>query len=217
MSESIFDLSFDEMPTILPVLPFADMFLFPQTKLQLRLSETRYVNLVLNALSHGRILGVVQPAAHENQAEKLYRTGCAGRVSGFSETQDDCLAVTLTGVARFDCVREIQDFKGYRRIETDFSRFKDDFNPPVFKRDLSALFKALDLYAYSNKIDVDSSVFKKTAPAETLSAIVQNLPFQAAEKQAFLESVSLDERYDTLLFMLNSSATDAGVKKAGFC
>lgn len=214
MEKSVFDVSINEMPTILPVLPFADTFLFPQTKLQLRLYETRYVNLVLNSLAHGRIAGVVAPDADGNS----YRTGCAGRVTSFAEATGGCLFVTLTGVARFDIVRDIQDYKGYRRVEANFERFKEDFDPPEFKRDLSDLYNVLDLYAYSNKIDAPSSLFKNMEPVEMFSSIVQTLPFGAAEKQAFMESVSVAERFKTLMMLLNAGDTfETGTKKAGNC
>ena len=214
MEKSVFDVSINEMPTILPVLPFADTFLFPQTKLQLRLYETRYVNLVLNSLAHGRIAGVVAPDADGNS----YRTGCAGRVTSFAEATGGCLFVTLTGVARFDIVRDIQDYKGYRRVEANFERFKEDFNSPEFKRDLSDLYNVLDLYAYSNKIDAPSSLFKNMEPVEMFSSIVQTLPFGAAEKQAFMESVSVAERFKTLMMLLNAGDTfETGTKKAGNC
>lgn len=214
MEKSVFDVSINEMPTILPVLPFADTFLFPQTKLQLRLYETRYVNLVLNSLAHGRIAGVVAPDADGNS----YRTGCAGRVTSFAEATGGCLFVTLTGVARFDIVRDIQDYKGYRRVEANFERFKEDFNSPEFKRDLSDLYNVLDLYAYSNKIDAPSSLFKNMEPVEMFSSIVQTLPFGTAEKQAFMESVSVAERFKTLMMLLNAGDTfETGTKKAGNC
>lgn len=214
MSESIFDVSLAEMPTILPVLPFVDSFLFPQTKLQVRLFETRYINLIFNAMTQGRIVGVVQPA----EKDKLYKTGCAGRVSAFAEAPNDGLSVTLTGIARFEIKREIQDFKGYRRIEASFDRFEQDFNPPAFKCDFTDLFNVLDLYAYSNKIDAPSSLFKNMPPAEMFSSIVQMLPFSAAEKQAFLQSVTLQERYRTLMMLLNAGETfETHTKKAGNC
>ena len=220
MGNGFFDVSFDELPTILPVLPFKDVFLFPSAKLQLRLYEKRYVSLGLNALSHGRLLALLQPKAPvpNGLTDDLYATGCVGRISAFSENDDDSLFVTLTGVCRFKAVREIPDFKGYRRIEADYSAFKEDLAPPPVSFDVSVLQRALDLYAYSNKIDISSGAFKHLPVADMMSSIVQTLPFSAAEKQAFLESVTVKDRLATLLMLLNMEQNvDGGIKKAGSC
>lgn len=217
-----FDIPVDDLPTILPVLPFKDVFLFPQAKVQLRLYEKRYVMLALSALAQNRVVGMLQPKPEKGKTvsgmEPLYETGCVGRISSFSEGEDESLSVTLTGICRFKAVREIEYFKGYRRIAADYSLFKTDLAPTGFKKDLSVLFKALDMYAYSNRIDIASGAFKHLPVAAMLSAIVQTLPFSTAEKQAFLESVSLEERFKTLLMLLNMEQNGwGGIKKAGSC
>ena len=53
MSNSIFDVTMVELPANLPVLPFSGAFLFPETKLNLRIYEMRYIRLVFNALLPG--------------------------------------------------------------------------------------------------------------------------------------------------------------------
>ena len=98
MSESIFDVTMVEMPSVLPVLPFAGTFLFPGQKLQLRIFETRYIRLIFNALASSRIVGMVQPVDKVSTEDKpkLYSVGCAGRISGDSAISAIVLATFIT-------------------------------------------------------------------------------------------------------------------------
>ena len=56
---------------------------------------------------------------------ELYRTGCAGRITNFSETDDGRFLITLTGVCRFD----VAERAGGRdtptaRCVADFARWR---------------------------------------------------------------------------------------------
>ena len=45
--------------------------------------------------------------AGRRRRPELYRTGCAGRITNFSETDDGRFLITLTGVCRFDVAEEL--------------------------------------------------------------------------------------------------------------
>ena len=59
-------------------------------------------------------------------ATALYRVGCLGRLSSFSETDDGRLLITLTGLIRFTIDAELELRHGYRRVRGDFTRYTDD-------------------------------------------------------------------------------------------
>ena len=42
------------------------------------------------------------------ESPALYRTGCVGRITNFSETGDGRFLITLTGVCRFDVAEELE-------------------------------------------------------------------------------------------------------------
>lgn len=204
MNDSIFDVTMVELPATLPVLPFSGSFLFPETKLNLRIYEMRYIRLVFNALASSRLIGMVQPTEQNLplKVSPLYKTGCAGRISGFMES-DDTLLITLTGIARFNVVSE-HDHNGiYRDAAVDFAPFAADFNLRDFKFNKKELFAKLDFYAYSNKIDLTSEMLKQTPDEQILMTLASILPFESAEKQALLECASMQKFYDTLLLLLD--------------
>ena len=56
----------------------------------------------------------------------VYRTGCAGRIVQFEETDDGRFLITLKGIARFAWVEELSTIRGYRRVVADWSGFAAD-------------------------------------------------------------------------------------------
>lgn len=94
----------------------------------------RYIRLVFNALASSRLIGMVQPTQQDMpmKVTPLYKTGCAGRISSFTES-NDTLLITLTGIARFNVVKETDHNGIYRDAFVDFTPFAADFNPGEFK------------------------------------------------------------------------------------
>lgn len=208
MSESIFDVTMVEMPTVLPVLPFAGTFLFPGQKLQLRIFETRYIRLIFNALASSRIVAMIQPVDKVSTEDKpkLYSVGCAGRISSFAEAENNLLLITLTGLSRFRVVKEIDSsYQTYRTVTADYSDFAHDLNPEAFKFDRRSLFAKLDTFAYSNKIDLNSALLKNVPDSALMAALASMLPFETAEKQALLECNTPQKFYNTLMMLLDMS------------
>ena len=52
----------------------------------------------------------------------LQAIGCAGRLTGFSETEDGRYMITLSGISRFRVRDEVQGFTPYRRCQVDWAR-----------------------------------------------------------------------------------------------
>ncbi len=204
MSNSLFDITMVELPASLPILPFSGTFLFPETRLNLRIYEMRYIRLVFNALASSRLIGMVQPTQQDMamKVSPLYKTGCAGRISGFTES-NDTLLITLTGISRFHVVKETDHNGIYRDAFVDFSPFAADFNLDEFKFNKKELFEKLDVYAYSNKIDLTSNMLKQIPNEQILMTLASMLPFTPAEKQALLECAEPQKFYDTLLLLLD--------------
>ena len=207
MSDSIFDVTMVELPANVPVLSFSSVFLFPGTKVNLRIYEMRYIRLVFNALASSRIIGMVQPK-ETNMSMKtpeLYKTGCAGRISSFTES-GDTLLITLTGISRFNVLKETSHNGIYQDATIDFSPFAQDFNLEEFKFNKKELFNKVDFYAYSNKIDLTSDMLQQLPHDQILMSLAMLLPFTATEKQALLECPDLQKFYDTLLLLLDMNS-----------
>ena len=209
MSNSIFDVTLVELPANLPVLPFSGIFLFPETKVNLRLYEMRYIRLAFNALASSRMIGMVQPKEQNAVANNpvLYKTGCAGRISSFTES-GDTLLITLTGISRFNIIKETDHAGIYRDAAIDFSPFAEDFSLEEFDFNRKELFAKVDFYAYSNKIDLTSDMLRQLPQNQILMTLAMLLPFSAAEKQALLECEKMQTFYETLLLLLDMNSRE---------
>ena len=69
---------------------------------------------------------MIQPTGDNEGAQPaVYRTGCAGRLTSFSETEDGRYLVTLSGFVRFDIDRELPR-DGFRTIVPDWTPYRED-------------------------------------------------------------------------------------------
>ena len=113
-----------------PVFPLNGAILFPNTNLPLNIFESRYVDMVDYALSHNRIIGMIQTKKNKD----LFTIGCLGKITSFTETSDRRYQINLEGIYRFK-IKKILDNK-YKFIMVDGEKL--DYNSN-FKRKTSEL------------------------------------------------------------------------------
>ena len=111
-----FHLRYEDLPPEIAVFPLSGALLLPGGKLPLNIFEPRYLAMISDALAGHRMIGMVQPVQpggfagdgmpSEDGRPKVHRVGCAGRITNFNETEDGRLMLVLSGVCRFDIVRD---------------------------------------------------------------------------------------------------------------
>src|SRR3954454_5034603 len=121
----------EDLPGEFPVFPLPGALLLPRGKLPLNIFEPRYLAMVEDALGQGRMFGMIQPdptLPETDTGPALFRVGCLGRLSSFSETDDGRYLITLTGLIRFAITAEVEIPRGYRRIRGDYTRYPADLD-----------------------------------------------------------------------------------------
>jgi hypothetical protein len=203
----------DTLPRTIGIFPLTGVLLLPRAQLPLNVFEPRYLALVEAALAGNRLIGMIQPTEHEEKTLRpaLSAIGCAGRVTGFRETDDNRYLITLTGICRFKVVNELTVETPFRQVTADYAPFAGDLaegGDGEFPRE--RLLAALNDYLSRRDLKADwRSVMN--APAETLvNALAMLCPFEPAEKQALLEAPSWPERVNTLLALLEMASTSSG-------
>ena len=203
----------EDLPQILPVFPLPGVLLLPEGRLPLNIFEPRYLAMVQDALGWGRLIGMIQPNGPEPKpgAEPdLYETGCAGRISSFSETEDGRILLTLTGVCRFNIRSEVESPRGYRRVVADWSPFRadlDEAGEPELDR--TRLLGLLKVYLKMKAIDLNWHALENAGNLALSVSLPMALPFEASEKQAMLEAKTPALRAETLLTLLEMSVAEA--------
>jgi Lon protease-like protein len=195
----------DDLPTTLNAFPLSGVLLLPRGQLPLNVFEPRYLALVDAALAGDRLIAMIQPTQNEETVLKpaLAAIGCAGRITGFRESEDGRYLITLTGVARFRLMEELKTDTPYRRIIADFAPFVGDLASPEeadFPRE--RLLTALKDYLSRRDLKADWKSVMSAPPETLVNALAMLCPFEPAEKQALLEAPGWDERVDTLIALL---------------
>jgi uncharacterized protein len=185
------------LPAIIPIFPLAGVLLLPRGRLPLNIFEPRYLAMTRDALAGERLIGMVQPtdpgAAGSNPP--VYPTGCAGRITSFSETEDGRFLITLTGICRFHIREELPLLDGYRRVVPEWGEFASDVEDgpePAFDR--QRLLRGLRGYFQQHQISADWDAIASVPGERLVTSVAMICPFEPSEKQALLEAPDLDER-----------------------
>ncbi|MDX5360467.1 MAG: LON peptidase substrate-binding domain-containing protein [Alphaproteobacteria bacterium] len=199
-----------DLPGLVPIFPLAGALLLPRGRLPLNIFEPRYLAMVNDALAGERTIAMVQPSpcpATGGPAPDLYRVGCLGRITQFSETGDGRYLITLTGICRFRIGDEPEAATPYRQVIPEYGDFVRDLAEDSGDiLDRPRFLKALNAYLVANKLDADWGSIEG-APAESLvNTLAMLLPFEPQEKQALLQAPGLTERADALLALLELAA-----------
>jgi Lon protease-like protein len=203
----------ERLPTEFPVFPLEGALLLPRGRLPLNIFEPRYLAMVEDSLAAGRMFGMIQPdssAPRVKSGPALFRVGCLGRLSYFSETEDGRFLITLTGLIRFFVTEELPLRRGYRRVSAAFDRFLGDLDPnprPAgIKRE--ALLSATRAYFAKRSIEANWEVISRLPEDKLVVTLAMSCPFTPAEKQAILESGDEAARAAALLALLQMGAAD---------
>jgi len=198
-----------DLPALIPVFPLDGALLLPGCQLPLQIFEPRYLNMVDDAMSGHRLIGMIQTAAGGDRARPgLAEVGCVGRITAYAETGDGRYLITLTGICRFEASGEVDLNTPYRQVRPDYARFACDLEadeaPLALERDpfLATLRRYLDHKGLAVEWDA-----AKQAPAGSLvNSLAMHLPLDPAEKQALLEAPTLADRSRVLTALLEIDA-----------
>jgi Lon protease-like protein len=197
------------LPGTLPIFPLTGVLLLPRGRLPLNIFEPRYLAMTRDAMGGERLIGMVQPCdppiRELNPA--VYPTGCAGRITSFSETDDGRLLITLTGVSRFRIREELPLVSGYRRVAAEWREFAADRDADAAVFDRSRLVAGLRTFFTQRQVQADWEAIDRAPGEHLVTSIAMMCPFAPNEKQALLEAVTLDERARLLTALIEMTAT----------
>lgn len=205
-----------DLPDVIPIFPLGGALLFPRGVLPLNIFEPRYLNMIDDAMTGNRLIGMVQtlgtgPKSHPDIAD----VGTLGHIGHFSETEDGRYLITLQGVCRFQIAKELPLERPYRQARTDWSDYVIDLDQEAHAPlpDKQRVLTALSAYLSYNNMQADwDSV--EDAPVEALiNALAASCPFSTMEKQALLEAVDLNTRNDCLIALLEIDTSNKGGSK----
>lgn len=195
-----------DLPRTLPIFPLPGALLLPRARLPLHIFEPRYLSMLDDTLkTTDRLIGMIQPREGQPSGKSsLHAIGCAGRVTGFSETEDGRYMITLAGISRFRVVKEVEGFHPYRRCAVNWDSFERDLGPSEHDEgfDRDTFFDALKQFFESEELKTDWESLKEADDELLINSLSMLCPFEPEDKQALLEAPSLQTRRETLVTLI---------------
>ena len=194
-------------PKIIPVFPLSGVIYFPKTNLPLNIFEERYINLVNDAYKKDKLMGMVQ-SRRENS--EVYNIGCLGKISDYQKSSDGRIMINLTGVSRFEILKEVSNKKLYREFQVDYKNFDEDTKPEQNEINSENLLKKARTFFKKNGLLLNWREFEKLNPSQKINTLAMIAPITNEEKQKLLETVSLENKVQTLENVISFYLYDTG-------
>ena len=212
MSYSPFIVPFEQLPKTLPVFPLPGAIVMPGNDLPLNVFEPRYLNMVNDALSSHRMIGMIQPNPDAVDETELYRTCCAGRITEYGETVDGRIEIVLSGVCRYDVDEVLVTERGYSLSVPNWSRFSGDYvvEEDRLQGEHEHLVQTLKSYFKANGLDTDWSELQQMPTVKLMNSLSMALPFSEQDKQSLLETIEPEKRLFTFTALLGREHLASG-------
>lgn len=198
-----------DLPDRIPVFPLPGALLLPRARLPLNIFEPRYLAMLDDTMkTEHRLIGMIQPVAvpegRGKDPTKMHKIGCAGRLTGFQETEDGRYMITLTGVSRFRVREMVEGFTPYLCANVTWDSFCRDLGRRELDQgfDRPAFLAVLKKYFETAQLASDWDSLKEAEEELLVNSLSMLCPFDPEEKQALLEAPTLETRRETLVTLM---------------
>jgi hypothetical protein len=209
------------LPSTIPLFPLPNVVLFPNVFLPLHVFEPRYRQMVTDALSGERMIGMVllQPGyeADYEGVPAIYGVGCAGLITHVERLSDGNFNIVLRGLERFRIVGEEPPAGSvqYRRgLVAPLAEANPLDNVHLLK-DARQRLEALLAPLFTGTLAA-RGLPQQMPDDELVNALAQYLELEPIEKQALLERDGALARCQSLVELLEMKALmEKGMGGAG--
>ena len=190
---------------IFPVFPLNGAILFPNTNLPLNIFEDRYIDMVDYALSHSRLIGMIQTKKNRD----LFTIGCLGKITNFTETSDGRYQINLEGINRFKVKKILQKKQKFIIIEGEELDYNSNFKKQTSELS-TKLLSNFKNYLNIKKIEFNTSEFESLDALNLAKIICVISPLDYLTKQMLLEFNGSDELCENLISVLEIEINNFG-------
>ena len=196
-------------PNQIPIFPLSGVIYFPKTNLPLNIFEKRYLDLVNDSIRRDKLIGMIQS---KRQDKEIYKVGCLGKISDFQKSKDGRILINLTGITRFEVLREEENSKLYREFKVDYEKFSLDLDPVLEKINTESLMRKVKVFFKKSGLLLNWKEFDKLHERQKINTLAMISPVTNEEKQKLLESISLKEKVNALEDIISFYLHEVGFK-----
>ena len=187
-------------PKIIPVFPLSGVIYFPKTNLPLNVFEQRYLNLVNDAYSKNKLMGMVQS---KREGNSVYKVGCLGKISDYQKSKDGRILINLTGITRFEILEEKDNNKLYREFSVNYKNFENDLREEGDQVNTVNLIEKAKIFFTKSGLLLNWKEFEKLDQNQRINTLAMIAPITTEEKQKILEAVTTNEKIYNLEGIIN--------------
>jgi len=188
-----------------PVFPLNGAILFPNTNLPLNIFEDRYIDMVNYALSHNRLIGMIQMKKNKD----LFSIGCLGKITNFTETSDGKYQINLEGMNRFKVKKILNSKHKFTIVEGEGLDYISNFKKQTSQLS-TKLLSNFKNYLNIKKIKFNTLEFENLDALNLAKIICVISPLDHLTKQMLLEFNTSDELCENLISVLEIEINNFG-------
>ena len=186
----------------IPIFPLSGALLLPSGNLPLNIFEPRYISMIDYAFKNNKIIGMIQPKS--KNSKELFKIGCIGKITTYSQTNDDRYIINLKGLSKFKIINEIQHSAKFRIFNVKYEGVGfdfDKFDNNLFQKE--RFLKKIKSFLTAIGVDADLQSLKKVNDKSLIIMVAMICPFSVGEKQALLECKNINILADTINSLLD--------------
>jgi ATP-dependent Lon protease len=201
------DLSDQEIPEEIPILPLRDTVVFPNIVTPLIVAREKSVQLINDVTSGSRILGLASQRdveIEEPGLDDIYKIGTAAVVLRMLKFPDGSLRVLVQGMERIRIKSLIQtDPYLVGNVSVIEETISNSTQLEALKRNVSIQFQKIVSLVPQLPDELQVVVVNTVDPSKLADLIASNLNLSVTEKQEILEESDVGKRLEHLTVMVN--------------
>ncbi|MFO7859702.1 MAG: endopeptidase La [Desulfosalsimonas sp.] len=189
----------DNIPEQLPILPLFNMVLFPKMVLPLIVMQQESIQLIDEAMSKDRLVGVVASRhtdpKNEYTAEDLYEVGSSAVILKMAKAEDNRAQILLQGIGRFK-VREYLETQPYLKAQVEHVRIEEarDKETEAMMSNLVSQYQQVVQLSSALPDEMGSMAKSLEEPGTLADMVTSTIDSGVQEKQEVLELFDIKSR-----------------------
>ncbi|MCP4344438.1 MAG: endopeptidase La [Desulfobacterales bacterium] len=216
--QSFTEFSTDKIPEELPILPLFDAALFPKMVLPLVVMQGESIQLVDEAMSKDRIIGLIvskDPVAKKISQDDLFHYGTSALILKMAKSEDNRAQMVVQGLSRFR-VKKYLKGKPYLQASVEHIRDKEvkGKETEALMSNLISLFNKVITLSPGLPQEIAAMAKSVQEPGVLADMITSTINSSVEEKQKILETRDVKERLKevTRLIMYQVEILELGNK-----
>ena len=206
--QSPIEISTDKLPGTLPILPLFDAALFPKMVLPLVVMQEKSIQLVDEAMSHNRLIGLIvakQPIQESTYTkDDLNAIGTSALILKMAKTEDNRLQLLAQGLERFR-VKEYIGGKPYLQATVEYIKDaeKKDKETEALMSNMVSQFTRFAELSPGLPQEIVAMAKSIREPGILADMVTSTINSSLEEKQSILEIFNVKKRLKEVTRLVN--------------